>query len=133
MDRALRVRKLQMYPLECVVRGYLSGSGWKEYRESGSVCGLPLPAGLLESDRLPEPIFTPATKAKIGEHDENIDFERAAEAIGDRALLEELRRISIELYMHAAEHASHGASSSPTPSSSSAAMPAPRSSSAMRC
>ncbi len=105
MDRALRVRKLQMYPLECVVRGYLSGSGWNEYRESGSVCGLPLPAGLLESDRLPEPIFTPATKAKIGEHDENIDFERAAEAIGDRALLEELRRISIELYIHAAEHA----------------------------
>jgi phosphoribosylaminoimidazole-succinocarboxamide synthase len=105
MDRALRVRKLQMYPLECVVRGFLSGSGWMEYRESGSVCGLPLPAGLLESDKLPEPIFTPATKAEIGEHDENIDFERAAEAIGDRALMEELRRVSIELYTHAAEHA----------------------------
>jgi phosphoribosylaminoimidazole-succinocarboxamide synthase len=105
MERALRVRKLQMYPIECVVRGYLSGSGWKEYRQSGSVCGIELPAGLLESDKLPEPIFTPATKAQIGEHDENIDFERAAEAVGDRALMAELRRVSIELYSHAAEHA----------------------------
>jgi phosphoribosylaminoimidazole-succinocarboxamide synthase len=105
MDRALRVRKLEMYPVECVVRGYLSGSGWKEYRESGSVCGIELPDALLESDRLPEPIFTPATKAEIGEHDENIDFERAAEIIGDRALMEELRRVSIDLYTHAAEHA----------------------------
>ena len=105
MDRALRVRRLEMYPVECVVRGYLSGSGWKEYRQSGSVCGIELPAGLLESDRLPEPIFTPATKAELGDHDENIDFERAAEAVGDRALMEELRRVSIELYSHAAEHA----------------------------
>ena len=95
-----------MYPVECVVRGYLSGSGWREYRESrrrsaGSSC----PPGLLESDRLPEPIFTPATKAEIGDHDENVDFERAAEIVGDRALMEELRRISIELYSRAAEHA----------------------------
>jgi len=104
-DRALRVRKLEMYPVECVVRGYLSGSGWKEYRESRSVCGIELPDGLLESDRLPEPIFTPATKAEIGDHDENIDFERAAEIVGDRALMEELRRVSIDLYTHAAEHA----------------------------
>ena len=94
-----------MYPVECVVRGYLSGSGWREYRESGSVCGIELPEGLRESDKLPEPIFTPATKAEIGEHDENVDFERAAEIVGDRALMEELRRISIEVYTRGAEHA----------------------------
>ncbi|MGZ8622175.1 MAG: phosphoribosylaminoimidazolesuccinocarboxamide synthase [Solirubrobacterales bacterium] len=103
--RAIRVRKLEMYPVECVVRGYLSGSGWKEYRESGEVCGIALPEGLRESDRLPVPIFTPATKAEVGEHDENIDFERAAEIVGDRALMNELRRVSIDLYSHAAEHA----------------------------
>jgi phosphoribosylaminoimidazole-succinocarboxamide synthase len=105
MDRGMRVRKLQMYPVECVVRGYLSGSGWKEYRDGGSVCGIELPDGLRESDKLPEPIFTPATKADLGDHDENIDFERAAEIIGDRALMEELRRISIEVYKRGAEHA----------------------------
>ena len=94
-----------MYPVECVVRGYLSGSGWKEYREGGAVCGIELPPSLLESDKLPEPIFTPATKAEIGDHDENVDFERAAEIVGDRALMEELRRISIEVYQRGAEHA----------------------------
>jgi phosphoribosylaminoimidazole-succinocarboxamide synthase len=104
-ERAMRVRRLEMYPVECVVRGYLSGSGWKEYREAGSVCGIELPAGLLESDRLPEPIFTPTTKGEIGEHDEAIDFDRAAELVGDRALLEELRRVSIEVYQRGAEHA----------------------------
>jgi len=103
--RAIRVRKLQMYPVECVVRGYLSGSGWREYRDSQTVCGIELPAGLTESAKLPEPIFTPATKAEIGDHDENVDFDRAAEIVGDRALMEELRRISIELYTRAAEHA----------------------------
>jgi phosphoribosylaminoimidazole-succinocarboxamide synthase len=103
--RGLRVKRLDMYPVECVVRGYLSGSGWREYRAEGSVCGIELPAGMRESERLPEPIFTPATKAELGEHDENIDFERAVEIIGDRALMEELRRISIEIYRHAAEHA----------------------------
>jgi phosphoribosylaminoimidazole-succinocarboxamide synthase len=103
--RGIRVRKLDMYPVECVVRGYLSGSGWREYKESGAVCGIQLPEGLRESDKLPEPIFTPATKAEIGEHDENIDFDRAAEIIGDRALMEALRRVSIELYTQAAEHA----------------------------
>jgi phosphoribosylaminoimidazole-succinocarboxamide synthase len=102
--RAIRVRRLEMYPIECVVRGYLSGSGWREYRQEGSVCGIELPSGLRESDRLPEPIFTPATKAEVG-HDENIDFDRAAEIIGDRPLMEELRRVSIELYAHAAAHA----------------------------
>ena len=103
--RAIRVRRLDMYPVECVVRGYLAGSGWKEYRESGAVCGITLPGGLQESDRLPEPIFTPATKAEIGDHHENVDFERAAEIIGDRPLMEELRRVSVELYSHAAAHA----------------------------
>jgi phosphoribosylaminoimidazole-succinocarboxamide synthase len=103
--RGVRVRRLSMYPVECVVRGYLSGSGWREYRERGSVCGIELPAGLRESDRLPEPIFTPATKAEVGEHDENISFERASEILGSRPLMEELRRVSIELYEHAAVHA----------------------------
>jgi len=104
-ERAMRVRKLEMYPIECVVRGCLSGSGWKEYKASGAVCGIELPSGLIESDKLPEPIFTPATKAEIGDHDENVDFDRAAEIIGDRALMEELRRISIEVYRRGAEHA----------------------------
>ena len=103
--RALRVKRLEMYPVECVARGYLSGSGWREYRETGAVCGIELPRGLQESDRLPEPIFTPATKAELGEHDENIDFERAVELIGDRALMEELRRATLEIYEHAATHA----------------------------
>src|SRR4029079_808097 len=85
--------------------GYLAGSGWKEYRESGAVCGITLPGGLPESDRLSQPIFTPATKAEIGDRDENVDFERAAEIIGDRPLMEELRRVSVELYSHAAAHA----------------------------
>jgi phosphoribosylaminoimidazole-succinocarboxamide synthase len=101
----MRVQKLEMYPVECVVRGYLSGSGWKEYRETGAVCGIELPEGLRESDKLPEPIFTPATKAELGEHDENIDFDTAAEAIGNRPLMEELRRISIEIYQRGADHA----------------------------
>jgi phosphoribosylaminoimidazole-succinocarboxamide synthase len=103
--RGIRVQLLDMYPVECVVRGYLSGSGWREYRESGSICGIEVPAGLRESERLPEAIFTPATKADVGDHDENVDFDRAAEIIGDRPLLEELRRISIQLYEHAAAHA----------------------------
>src|SRR3954451_3962033 len=104
-ERAMRVRRLEMYPVECVVRGYLSGSGWKEYREGGAVCGIELPAGLGGFDQLPEPIFTPATKAEIGDHDENVDFERAAEILGDRALLEQLRDLSIAVYSRAAEHA----------------------------
>jgi phosphoribosylaminoimidazole-succinocarboxamide synthase len=103
--RGLRVQKLDMHPVECVVRGYLSGSGWREYKQLGSVCGIELPEGMQESDRLPEPIFTPATKADVGEHDENIDFERAVEIIGDRALMENLRDTSMALYEHAAAHA----------------------------
>jgi len=104
-ERAMRVRRLEMYPVECVVRGYLSGSGWKEYKNDGTVCGIELPPNLLESDKLPEPIFTPATKAEIGDHDENVDFDRAAEIVGDRALLEELRRVSIEVYERGSQHA----------------------------
>jgi phosphoribosylaminoimidazole-succinocarboxamide synthase len=103
--RALRVRKLEMYPVECVVRGYLSGSGWREYQETGGVCGIALPEGLQQCDKLPEPIFTPATKAEVGEHDENIDLDRAAQILGDDALAEELKRLSIEIYDHAARHA----------------------------
>ena len=102
--RALVVKKLAMLPVECVVRGYLSGSGWSEYQSSGSVCGIALPAGLRESEQLPETIFTPTTKADIG-HDEAIDFDRAAELVGDRALAQELRRVSIAVYQRAAEHA----------------------------
>jgi len=106
--RAMLVLRLEMLPIECVVRGYLSGSGWKDYQRTGEVCGIAVPSGLSESDRLPEPIFTPATKAQEG-HDENIDFERAAELVGDRALTERVRDVSIAVYAHAAEHArEHG-------------------------
>ena len=103
--RAIRCKRLEMYPVECVVRGYITGSGWKEYKESGSVCGIQLPDGLQESDQLPEPIFTPATKAEIGEHDENVSFDRAAEIVGSRDLMEQLRQVSIDLYEHARTHA----------------------------
>jgi phosphoribosylaminoimidazole-succinocarboxamide synthase len=102
--RAMIVRKLQMLPVECVVRGYLSGSGWKDYQQTGKVSGIELPAGLRESDRLPEPIFTPSTKADVG-HDEAIDFEGAAGLVGDRALAERLRDASLAVYNHCAEHA----------------------------
>jgi phosphoribosylaminoimidazole-succinocarboxamide synthase len=103
--RAMLVERLEMVPVECVVRGYITGSGWKDYQATGAVCGIELPPGLRESERLPEPIFTPATKAEIGDHDENVDFERAARIVGDRPLLEELRRLSIAIYERAAEHA----------------------------
>jgi phosphoribosylaminoimidazole-succinocarboxamide synthase len=103
--RGMLVEKLEMFPVECVVRGYITGSGWKDYQRSGAVCGIALPDGLRESDKLPEPIFTPATKADVGDHDENVDFDRAAEILGDREALEELRRLSIELYTFAADHA----------------------------
>lgn len=102
--RALVVRKLEMLPVECVVRGYITGSGWKDYQQTGAVSGIALPAGLQESERLPEPIFTPSTKAEVG-HDEAIDFDRAAELVGDRALMERVRDVSLALYSAAAEHA----------------------------
>jgi len=103
--RAMLVERLEMAPVECVVRGYITGSGWKDYLATGAVCGIELPPGLAESQQLPEPIFTPATKAEVGDHDENVDFERAAEILGDRPLLEELRRLSLALYRRGAEHA----------------------------
>ncbi len=101
--RSTECRRLGMLPIECVVRGYLAGSGWKDYRDTGAVCGHVLPAGLQESDRLPEPIFTPATKAAEG-HDENIDLDAAAGLVG-RDRLEEVQRVSLELYRYASEHA----------------------------
>jgi phosphoribosylaminoimidazole-succinocarboxamide synthase len=104
--RALKVKRLQMLPIECVVRGYLAGSGWSDYEETGAVCGVELPAGLQESSELPEPIFTPATKAEIGDHDENIDEAGAIEALGgDAAQFAEVKRLSIAIYEHARTHA----------------------------
>ena len=102
--RALVVRKLKMLPVECVVRGYITGSGWKDYQATGAVSGIELPPGLQESERLPSPIFTPSTKAEEG-HDEAIDFDRAAELVGDRDLMDRVRSASIELYRFAADHA----------------------------
>jgi phosphoribosylaminoimidazole-succinocarboxamide synthase len=100
--RSSECRRLEMLPLECVVRGYLTGSGWKDYRATGAVCGHVLPEGLSDSEKLPEPIFTPATKAQEG-HDENIDRDRAAELVGAERLAE-VERISLELYRFASEH-----------------------------
>ncbi len=103
--RALVVKKLDMLPVECVVRGYITGSGWKDYRETGHVSGLELPPGLQESEQLPKPLYTPSTKAEVG-HDEAIDFEQTVELLGgDRALAEQVRDVSVELYAKAAEHA----------------------------
>ena len=102
--RAMVVQRLRMLPVECVVRGYLSGSGWKDYVATGRVSGLDLPSGLLESERLPKPLFTPSTKAAAG-HDEAIDFDQAAAVIGDRDLLERVRATAIAVYEHAAAHA----------------------------
>ncbi len=102
--RSMLARRAQVVPIECVVRGYLAGSGWTEYQQSGEVCGVQLPAGLVESDRLPEPIFTPATKAEQGDHDENISFDRMVSEVGTE-LAEELRRRSIDLYQRGVMHA----------------------------
>src|SRR6059036_3598578 len=101
--RSMVVRKTTPLPVECVVRGYLSGSGWKDYQATGKICGVALPPGLRESDRLPEPIFTPATKATSG-HDENISFDQAAALVG-RPLAERLRATSLEIYQRASKYA----------------------------
>jgi len=107
--RAMVVKKLQPLKIEAVVRGYLIGSGWNDYQRTGAVCGIALPAGLKQAQKLPQAIFTPATKAPIGSHDENISFEQAAEIVADRALAERVRDISIRLYSEAAEYAAtHG-------------------------
>jgi phosphoribosylaminoimidazole-succinocarboxamide synthase len=102
--RGMVVRKLKMLPVECVVRGYITGSGWRDYVQTGAVSGIGLPDGMVESDQLLEPIFTPSTKADSG-HDQAIDFDRAVELIGDRDLANQLRAVSIALYNHCAEHA----------------------------
>lgn len=102
--RSMVVRRARMYPVECVVRGYLSGSGWKEYQASGGVCGIELPAGLSESAKLPEPIFTPAAKIQTGGHDENITFAQMEEMVGP-SIAEELRRVTLEIYRSASEYA----------------------------
>ena len=103
-DRSMVVKRLRALPIEAVVRGYLIGSGWKDYQQTGAVCGIKLPLGLKQADRLPEPLFTPATKAEIGAHDENIDYERTVSLIG-RGLAEQVRATALALYQFAAEHA----------------------------
>jgi len=101
--RAMIVRRTEPLPVECVVRGYISGSGWKDYQKTGAICSIPLPAGLRESDRLPEPIFTPSTKATTG-HDENISFDQVAARIGG-PLAERVREVSLKIYKRAVDHA----------------------------
>jgi phosphoribosylaminoimidazole-succinocarboxamide synthase len=101
--RAMLVRKTKVVPIECVIRGYISGSGWKEYRNTGKLCGIKLPEGLVESDRLPEPIFTPSTKADVG-HDENISFKEMDKIVGS-VLAKKIRKVSLDLYNRATLHA----------------------------
>jgi phosphoribosylaminoimidazole-succinocarboxamide synthase len=103
-ERSIVVRRLRALPIEAVVRGYLIGSGWKDYQQTGAVCGIALPAGLRQADRLPEPVFTPATKAELGAHDENIPYERVVTLIG-RGLAEQVRATALALYAFAVEHA----------------------------
>jgi phosphoribosylaminoimidazole-succinocarboxamide synthase len=102
--RSMLVKRAAMFPIECVARGYLAGSGWKEYKTGGTVCGIPLPAGLQDGSRLPEPLFTPATKSQDGAHDENISFRAAVDLLGESDATE-LRRLTLAIYWKAAEHA----------------------------
>ena len=102
--RSMKCRKLTMLPIECIVRGYITGSGWASYQQNGTVCGIRLPEGLQESQQLPEPIYTPSTKAEIGDHDENISFERCAEILGEDAATQ-LRDLAIKVYSVARDHA----------------------------
>lgn len=102
--RSMLVRRAAMFPVECVARGYLAGSGWKEYQAAGTVCGIPLPSGLQDGSRLPEPIFTPATKSQDGAHDENISFVQVEKTVGAKEAAE-LRRLTMAIYGRAAEHA----------------------------
>jgi len=103
-DRSMLVKRAEMFPVECVARGYLAGSGWKEYQATRTVCGIPLPRGLEDGSRLPEPIFTPATKSQDGEHDENISYDKVEAAIG-AAEAAQLRRLTLEIYSRATAHA----------------------------
>ncbi|VAX23068.1 Phosphoribosylaminoimidazole-succinocarboxamide synthase [hydrothermal vent metagenome] len=102
--RSMLVKKAELIPLECIVRGYISGSGWKEYQQKGSICGIELPSGLEESERLSEPIFTPSTKAEIGDHDENISEEKAVEIVG-KETFDFLKKVTISIYKKAYEYA----------------------------
>lgn len=102
--RSMWVKKLKMLPVECIVRGYITGSGWADYKKTGTVCGLPLPEGLQESQKLPEPIFTPSTKAEYGDHDENISFERCCEILGEE-LAEKVKNATIDVYKKCADYA----------------------------
>lgn len=102
--RSMWVKKLKMLPVECIVRGYITGSGWADYKKTGTVCGLPLPEGLQESQKLPEPIFTPSTKAEYGDHDENISFERCCEILG-KELAEKVKNATIDVYKKCADYA----------------------------
>jgi phosphoribosylaminoimidazole-succinocarboxamide synthase len=104
VDRAMVVKRLKPLPIEAVVRGYLIGSGWKDYEQTGAVCGIKLPSGLKQADRLPEPIFTPATKAELGAHDENIAYDRVVGLVG-RGVAEQVRAAALAIYTFAAEHA----------------------------
>jgi len=103
-ERAIVVRRMQPLPVEAIVRGYLIGSGWKDYQRTGAVCDIALPAGLRQADRLPEPIFTPSTKAAVGDHDENVSFQHIAERIGDE-LAAQIREVSLRIYAEAADYA----------------------------
>lgn len=103
-DRSMLVKKLKMLPVECIVRGYITGSGWAEYQKSGTVCGIKLPEGLKECQKLDEPIFTPSTKADLGDHDENISFERCAEILG-KDLAEKVKKATIDIYKKCADYA----------------------------
>jgi phosphoribosylaminoimidazole-succinocarboxamide synthase len=103
-SRAVVVKKLKALPIEAIVRGYLVGSGWKEYKAKGTVCGIQLPAGLQEASKLPEPIFTPSSKAAVGEHDENISLQQCSDLIG-ADMAEKVAKVAIKLYQHAAEYA----------------------------
>ena len=102
--RSMLVKKLKMLPVECIVRGYITGSGWADYQKTGTICGMPLPVGLQESEKLPEPLFTPSTKADLGDHDENISFDRACEILG-KELAEKVRDRTIEVYKKCADYA----------------------------
>ena len=102
--RSMLVKKAEVFPVECVARGYLSGSGWKDYQKTGTVCGIRLPAGLQMADKLPEPIYTPSTKADVGEHDENVDFDYTCKLVGEE-LATRVRDVSLKLYTEAAEYA----------------------------
>ena len=130
--RAVICERLEMIPVECVARGYLTGSGWLEYQQSQSVCGVPLPAGLHDGSRLAEPIFTPATKAALGEHDENVSYEVVVDTVGAE-VAERIRELTLAVYRRAEVIARERGICWPTPSSSSAAGPTARSCWPTRC